>query len=160
MLTCSVCCKTCRTTSWTTNQESTANHHQRQHKIKPCLNTEHRNTSRYCTICCTTYGSTSQQQIEVVDFGLKRFWKVKYVVAGDGLLLSSGKKWQRNRKLLTPAFHFEILKSYMKIYNDAVDIMMVRWTVYLMCGTLSCNKLRVDFGTSSNQDLHGLRASA
>jgi len=51
---------------------------------------------------------------------------VKYVVAGDGLLLSSGKKWQRNRKLLTPAFHFEILKSYMKIYNDAVDIMMVR----------------------------------
>ena len=48
------------------------------------------------------------------------------VVAGDGLLLSSGKKWQRNRKLLTPAFHFEILKSYMRVYNDAVDIMMVR----------------------------------
>ena len=49
------------------------------------------------------------------------------VVAGDGLLLSSGKKWQRNRKLLTPAFHFEILQPYMRVYNDAVDIMIVSY---------------------------------
>jgi cytochrome P450 len=40
---------------------------------------------------------------------------------GDSLLNSSGKKWLRNRRLLTPAFHFDILKLYLKIYNDSIS---------------------------------------
>lgn len=43
---------------------------------------------------------------------------------GDGLLLSTGAKWFRNRRLLTPGFHFEILKPYMDIYNDSTSMMM------------------------------------
>ena len=54
-----------------------------------------------------------------------KLWNAKNLLVGDGLLLASGKKWQRNRKLLTPAFHFEILKSYVQVYNDAVDILLV-----------------------------------
>ncbi|XP_063448040.1 cytochrome P450 4F2-like [Mytilus trossulus] len=40
---------------------------------------------------------------------------------GDGLLISSGKKWERNRRLITPAFHFGILKPYVSIYNSSTD---------------------------------------
>lgn len=43
---------------------------------------------------------------------------------GDGLLVSDGKKWERNRRLLTPGFHFEILHSYLPIYNRVVEVFM------------------------------------
>ncbi|XP_021343398.1 cytochrome P450 4F4-like [Mizuhopecten yessoensis] len=43
---------------------------------------------------------------------------------GDGLLISDGKKWERNRRLLTPAFHFDILKTYVPIYNKVFDIFL------------------------------------
>ncbi|OWF56653.1 Cytochrome P450 4F4 [Mizuhopecten yessoensis] len=43
---------------------------------------------------------------------------------GDGLLISDGKKWERNRRLLTPAFHFDVLKAYVPIYNKVFDIFL------------------------------------
>ncbi|XP_040096946.1 cytochrome P450 4F3-like isoform X2 [Oryx dammah] len=46
---------------------------------------------------------------------------------GDGLLLSAGDKWSSHRRLLTPAFHFEILKPYMKIFNKSTDVMHAKW---------------------------------
>ncbi len=50
-------------------------------------------------------------------------------ISGDGLLTSSGPLWFRNRKLLTPAFHFDVLRPYMKIYNEAAQTMIVGWKV-------------------------------
>ncbi|XP_060554659.1 cytochrome P450 4A7-like [Ruditapes philippinarum] len=47
---------------------------------------------------------------------------------GEGLLISGGKKWERNRKLLTPAFHFNILNGYVNVMNNVADILMKTFT--------------------------------
>ncbi|XP_030630746.1 cytochrome P450 4F3 [Chanos chanos] len=54
-------------------------------------------------------------------YGFMRPW------LGQGLLLSNGKEWSRQRRLLTPAFHFDILKNYVSIFNHSTDIMHSKW---------------------------------
>ena len=51
-------------------------------------------------------------------------------VLGDGLLISDGKKWERNRRMLTPAFHFEILRPYVKVYNEVADLFLVSGSLW------------------------------
>ena len=46
-------------------------------------------------------------------------------IPGDGLLLSDGRKWERNRRLLTPAFHFDILRPYVQVYNEVAEVFLV-----------------------------------
>ncbi|XP_070535126.1 leukotriene-B4 omega-hydroxylase 3-like [Ptychodera flava] len=46
---------------------------------------------------------------------------------GDGLPLSKGKKWSRNRRLLTPGFHFDILKPYVSVFSESTKIMLDKW---------------------------------
>ena len=47
---------------------------------------------------------------------------------GEGLLTSRGKKWFRNRRLLTPAFHCEVLKGYISVYNDCLSVLLDKWS--------------------------------
>uniref|UniRef100_A0A669DUY2 aromatase n=1 Tax=Oreochromis niloticus TaxID=8128 RepID=A0A669DUY2_ORENI len=46
---------------------------------------------------------------------------------GHSLLISNGEVWSRKRRLLTPAFHFDILKSYIAVFNSSSKIMHDKW---------------------------------
>uniref|UniRef100_A0ACB8F508 Uncharacterized protein n=1 Tax=Sphaerodactylus townsendi TaxID=933632 RepID=A0ACB8F508_9SAUR len=62
---------------------------------------------------------------------------------GRGLLVLNGPKWQQHRKLLTPGFHYEILKPYVALMADSVKVMLVRGIISI-------------FSKHSKQDLQGI----
>ncbi|XP_072025166.1 LOW QUALITY PROTEIN: leukotriene-B4 omega-hydroxylase 3-like [Amphiura filiformis] len=64
--------------------------------------------------------TTSEPKDELV-YSFIRPW------IGDGLLLSKGKKWARNRRLLTPAFHFEVLRPYTSIFRQSTKTLVNKW---------------------------------
>jgi cytochrome P450 family 4 len=45
---------------------------------------------------------------------------------GNGLLLSTGKKWQQRRKILTPTFHFQILEKFVEIMDEQSRILVAK----------------------------------
>ncbi|XP_047433174.1 cytochrome P450 4F3 [Mugil cephalus] len=46
---------------------------------------------------------------------------------GQSLLISNGEEWSRKRRLLTPAFHFDILKNYITMFNSSTNTMHDKW---------------------------------
>lgn len=41
---------------------------------------------------------------------------------GEGLLLSTGKKWHIRRKIITPTFHFKILEQFVEVFDRQSNI--------------------------------------
>ena len=55
-----------------------------------------------------------------IEYGIIKRW------LGTGLLTSTGDKWKTRRKLLTPAFHFNVLNSFLRIYDEEAKILLTQ----------------------------------
>ena len=47
--------------------------------------------------------------------------------AGDGLIMRHGLSHVRKRKLLTPAFHFDVLRDYVHVFHRSAHVLLVRF---------------------------------
>lgn len=65
--------------------------------------------------------SSSQLLDKAIEYSFLRGW------LNDGLLLSSGQKWHRRRKIITPAFHFRILEPYVEIFDRQTRVLIRKW---------------------------------
>lgn len=62
-----------------------------------------------------------------ITFKDKIFYGFMKPWLGHCLLLQNGQEWSRHRRLLTPAFHFDILKKYVHVFNQSTNIMHAKW---------------------------------
>lgn len=58
------------------------------------------------------------------DYELLKSW------LGDGLLNSTGKKWHQRRKIITPAFHFQILEKFVEIMDEQGKVFIKKLEKY------------------------------
>lgn len=83
-----------------------------------------------------------------------RIYEILHPFLRTGLLTSNGEKWHLRRRMLTPAFHFDILKEYVEVFRDEsnkliddlkqtngneIDILPIstQYTLNTICGELT-----------------------
>ena len=77
---------------------------------------------------CETVAKVLKEQKHLDTYHLLLPW------LGEGLLVAEGKKWRRNRRLLTPAFHLDILRPYVTTYNACLQGLFQKWSTAATSG--------------------------
>ncbi|KAM7162949.1 cytochrome P450 4B1-like [Macrochelys suwanniensis] len=55
------------------------------------------------------------------------FYRYALPWIGKGLLTLQGRKWFQHRKLLTPGFHYGVLKPYVSLITKSTQVMLDKW---------------------------------
>ncbi|KAM9242461.1 LOW QUALITY PROTEIN: cytochrome P450 4B1 [Dugong dugon] len=67
----------------------------------------------------TVYSRSDPKAPDVYDFFLQ--W------IGKGLLVLEGPKWFQHRRMLTPGFHYDVLKPYVAVFAHCTHTMLDKW---------------------------------
>nr|DBA17901.1 TPA: hypothetical protein GDO54_016212 [Pyxicephalus adspersus] len=73
------------------------------------------------TICHPDYAKTILSRQDPKD-NFAYYFITPWI--GKGLLVLSGAKWFQHRKLLTPGFHYDVLKPYVKLMSECTNVML------------------------------------
>jgi len=68
---------------------------------------------------------------------------------GNGLFVSEGDVWRRQRRLAQPAFHHQRIASFAKIMTDSAEAMLKHWQPLAECGAsveVDAEMLRLTLG--------------
>ncbi|XP_054706468.1 uncharacterized protein LOC129216283 [Uloborus diversus] len=81
---------------------------------------------QFCYPAISVYRADSVELILNHSKELKKAWFYSFLFPwlGTGLLTSNDDKWKRRRKMLTPAFHFNILKDFLPVFNKQSKILV------------------------------------
>uniref|UniRef100_A0A8C3N1V4 Uncharacterized protein n=1 Tax=Geospiza parvula TaxID=87175 RepID=A0A8C3N1V4_GEOPR len=74
---------------------------------------------RWICVCHRGQGTGTTPWVPSADLGVPS--------PGEGLLLSNGQRWARHRRLLTPAFHGDVLRNYLGIFNQSTRVLLAKW---------------------------------